>query len=110
MNESTAEKPLIIVPGATGNNYQFRVYEWGTLFNPVCAVYLILSKSNPEIYTILYVGQTSDLSCRFDFHHKQACFDRQHKTHVGVLVEKSEARGLLIKADLIDGHRPVCNC
>ncbi|NOZ53189.1 MAG: hypothetical protein GXP08_08615 [Gammaproteobacteria bacterium] len=110
MSESTEEKPYIIIPGATGNNYQFRIYEWETLFNPICAVYVVLSKSRHGIHTLLYAGQTDDLSCRFDFHHKQACFDQQNKTHVGILVEKSREKGLLIKADLIDGHKPVCNC
>ena len=98
------------VRGASGTSYRFTVYPWGTNFNPVSAVYLILRKEYPSgSYTILYVGQTGDLSDRFNNHHKQQCFDSNRKSHIGVLMEGSEPRRLNIEADLLGYYQTACN-
>jgi excinuclease UvrABC nuclease subunit len=60
-------------------------------------------------YDVLYVGQTGDLSERFDNHHKKPCLDRNRKTHVAAMVEPSEARRLSVEADLIRKYHPNCN-
>jgi predicted GIY-YIG superfamily endonuclease len=72
-------------------------------------VYLILRKNTGGNFTLLYIGQTGDLSTRFDNHHKQWCFDRNGKTHIGVLPEPNEQRRLAIEADLLKAHRTPCN-
>lgn len=96
------------VRGASGKTYTFDVYPWGTTFKAVGAVYLVLKK-NQSNYSILYIGQTGDLSERFDDHHKASCFTRHGRTHIGILVESSETRRLAIEADLIANYKPVCN-
>jgi hypothetical protein len=100
----------VTVKGASGATYNFIVYSWGTNFNPVGAVYLILRKQyQTGNYSILYIGQTSDLSDRFDNHHKQPCFDQNQKSHIGILAERSEARRLNIEADLLGNYKTACN-
>ena len=98
----------ISVTGASGRTYVFDVYPWGTQFNPVGAVYLVLRK-NQINYSILYIGQTGDLSERFDDHHKRPCFDRNNKTHVGIYLESSESKRLGVESDLLGRHSPPCN-
>ncbi|MCK5232542.1 MAG: GIY-YIG nuclease family protein [Desulfobulbaceae bacterium] len=60
-------------------------------------------------YTILYVGQTGDLSERFDDHHKGACFNRNGSTHIGIKPESVEKTRLAIETDLARNYNPVCN-
>lgn len=98
----------VTAKGASGTSYSFDVYPWGTTFKAVGAVYLVLKK-NQSNYAILYIGQTGDLSERFDDHHKASCFTRHGRTHIGILVESSGTRRLAIEADLIANYKPVCN-
>jgi len=98
------------VTGASGRSYQFDVYPWGQSFNPVGGVYLVLKKNwQQSSYNIIYVGQTGDLDERFNDQHKQYCFDRQGKTHIGVHGESGEQARLNIERDLIDQYQPICN-
>ena len=99
----------VSVVGASGTSFKFEVYRWETEFRKVGAVYLVLRNGKPGPYGILYVGQTGDLSERFDNHHKRSCFDRNGKTHIGVLVESAEKNRLNIESDLIRKHRTTCN-
>lgn len=100
----------ITAKGASGVEYTFYVYPWGTEFKELGGVYLVLRKSNPNSnYNVLYVGQTGNLSERFDNHHKKSCFDRNGKTHIAIKLEASESRRLNIESDLIKNYNPPCN-
>ncbi|MFH7321535.1 GIY-YIG nuclease family protein [Desulfurivibrio sp. D14AmB] len=106
-----AQEDKITVIGASGRSYEFYVYPWGQEFKPVGSVYLVLKKNlglRPT-YEILYVGQTCNLSERFDCHHKKQCFDRNGKTHIGVRVTSTEQERLAIERDLIAKYQPICN-
>ncbi len=103
-----SKETTITLEGASGRNYEFDVYPWGTSFKPLGAVYTVLKKP-PSNFTILYIGQTGDLSIRFDDHHKQACFDRNSKTHIGIHLESTESSRLAVEADLLANYSPVCN-
>jgi len=99
---------VLTAKGASGLEYTFQVHAWGTPFNAVAAVYIVLRKDG-TLKQALYIGQTSDLSQRFENHHKSVCFDRNGKTHIAVLPEPSEQRRLAMEADLINGYRTPCN-
>lgn len=103
-----AAETSVTASGLSGTNYSFDVYPWNTPFRAVGAVYLVLRKGNPS-FELLYVGQTDDLSSRFDSHHKQPCFDRKGRTHIGILVEPSEVKRLRFESDLVQKHKPTCN-
>jgi len=94
--------------GASGNRYSFDVYFWGQPFRPLGGVYVVLRRQMNGGYDVLYIGQTGDLSERFDQHHKQQCFDRNQRTHIGVLLEYNEQRRLAIERDLLGAYRPTC--
>lgn len=104
-----ADPENVTVTGKSGKKYEFKVYPWGTSFKSIGGLYLVLKKNENGNYGILYVGQTGDLSERFDDHHKQSCFDRNGKTHIAVKVEGVEKTRLAIERDLIDNYNPTCN-
>ena len=98
--------PTVTLRGASGASYTFQVFPWGTAFKPLGAVYVVL-KTAPD--GIIYIGQTGDLSERFDNHHKALCFGRCGRTHIGVLLENLESRRLANETDLVRAYQPHCN-
>jgi hypothetical protein len=103
------QKAKLPLTGASNRIHQFEIYPWNTNFNRVGAVYAVLHQTAPTQYKVLYIGQTSDLSERFDNHHKQSCFDKNGKTHLGVLPEPGESNRFNIETDLVRHYNPVCN-
>jgi len=103
-----AQEGKVKVIGASGRGYEFIVFPWGQTFNPVGGLYLVLKRTIGN-YEILYIGQTGDLSERFDDHHKQGCFDRNAKTHIGVRVVNVEQERLAIERDLLGNYKTACN-
>ncbi len=99
----------VTAKGASGTEYEFWVHPWGTGLKAIGGVYLVLKKPPAGSYNVLYVGQTGDLSERFDNHHKESCFTRNGRTHIGARVEESETRRLTIETDLIRNYSPPCN-
>jgi len=104
-----AAEDKVTAKGASGAQHDFAVYPWGTTFSAVGGLYLVLKKQLTGNYDLLYVGQTGDLSERFDHHHKQPSFDRHGKTHIAVKGEGVASTRLTIEADLIRSYQPVCN-
>jgi predicted GIY-YIG superfamily endonuclease len=100
----------VTAQGVSGMKYNFMAYPWGTQFKALGGVYLILKKNWQNAFEKpIYIGQTKDLSERFDEHHKAKCFDRNAKTHIAVMVEESEQRRLAVEADLIKSYNTSCN-
>ncbi|MFC1532258.1 GIY-YIG nuclease family protein [Thermodesulfobacteriota bacterium] len=100
----------ITATGSSGRKYTFYLYSWGTDFKKMGGVYMILRKTDHNgNHAVLYIGQTGDLSERFDHHHKKSCFDRNRKTHIAVLVESAELNRRNIESDLIRNYIPYCN-
>ena len=99
--------------GASGTSYTFTVYDWGKPFpKDYAAVYCITKRYSDEgefRHKVIYVGETEDLSTRFDNHHKQDCFDEYGKNCVCVLEESDEQTRRDIEADLIKNYKPPCN-
>lgn len=109
MSTTTTATPTITLNGRSGRSFQFGIYPWDTSFKALGAVYVPMKLENNGRYTVLYVGQTSDLSERFDDHHKQWCFNRYAKSHIAILLQSSETNRLAIEADLVASYNPVCN-
>ena len=99
--------------GRSGTEYTFGVYLMDTSFNEDGAVYFVTRRyQKPEggyTHDPIYVGQTEDLSTRFDDHHKQSCFDRKNANCVCAYVENSESKRFDIEDDLIQNYVPPCN-
>jgi hypothetical protein len=89
-----AAEDRITKTGASGTQYEFEVYRWGTQFKPLGGVYLVLAKQRSLLvnYDLLYIGQTGDLSERFENHHQAGCFNRYGRTHIAIKLEGSEQK------------------
>ncbi|MBT1073487.1 GIY-YIG nuclease family protein [Pelotalea chapellei] len=103
-----AAEDKVTVKGQSGTQYEFEVYPWGTTFNPVGGLYIVLKKQ-PGNYGILYIGQTGNLSERFDNHHQSDSFTRYGKTHIAVRAESSEQKRFTFETDLIRNYNTCCN-
>jgi len=103
----------ILFKGKTENEYSFNVYSFDTDFKAIGAVYFVTKRvEKPDgtgNHTRIYVGQTGDLSERFDNHHKQECFDKHNANCICVYTESDEDTRLEIESDLIDNYNPPCN-
>ena len=104
---------IITTTGESGASYTFDVYSWGASFEPLGAVYLITKRAeNPDggyTHTLLYVGQTGDLSERFDDHHKASCFKLNGANCISIHFDDAESSRLRIEEDLIAEYTPTCN-
>ena len=99
--------------GQSGTIYQFEAYSWDAPFDEVGVVYIITGRTvKPEgggTHARIYIGQTADLSERFDNHHKISCFERHNANCICIHVDNNENSRRTKEADLIAGYRPPCN-
>ena len=102
----------VMIKGKSGEEYAFDVWALDQAFNPVAAVYAITRRyQNDDSYSheIIYVGQTDDLSTRFDDHHKAECFKRKNANCICTHRDNDEDSRLSKEDDLIKLHKPTCN-
>ncbi len=95
--------------GQSGTEYAYDVYPVGIGLLKAPGNY-IFAKQTPTGWIPVYIGQTGDLSARFDNHHKMFCIRANEATHIhvhsnysGELVRKQE------ESDLVGRYRPACN-
>lgn len=102
---------VIDVRGCSGNTYNFNVYKYGTKFKKIGAVYIILNEYDPfdPFEDLIYVGQSEDMSERFDCHHKEQCFQKHYANYIGIHSESEEDTRLDIEKDIYDEYSPPCN-
>ena len=97
-------------PGKSGKTYAYLVYEFGTTFKQSPGNYIFAKETEPNTLTPFYIGQTGDLSERFDNHHKMPCIRLYGATHI--CTHKSsddESVRMAEESDLIKKWNPVCN-
>ena len=106
----------LTLSGSSGYTYTFLVYPLGTAFKSLPGVYVV-TRRHPKLFdpgfehSILYFGETEDLSTRFDNHHKAASFRRNNANCIGVLLEGciDEVARRAIESDLVMHWNPCCN-
>jgi len=105
--------PTINLTGVSGNQYVFEVYSKDTTFNAVGGVYAITSRQQNDqggfSHTRIYIGQTDNLSTRFDNHHRLDCFNRKNWNCICVHRDDNESSRLEKERDLIDNYDTPCN-
>jgi len=108
-----AKLGTITLKGQSGAEYKFNVYDWGTNFDDIGAVYYISNRYKDNVgawtHTKIYIGQTGDLSERFDNHHKAECFEDHNANAISVHKEENENSRLILEEDLIEALNPPCN-
>lgn len=104
-----AKLPTIIWTGKSGKQYRYWIHRLPPNFKADSANY-IFAKETPNTWVAVYVGETSDLSERFDNHHAMPCIKRNGATHIHVHTTPGGAqRRRDEEADLITQWNPTCN-
>jgi hypothetical protein len=109
----TTKIDAVTLGGASGKQYEFRVYVWDTKFKALPGVYVVASRTlepgqSPR-YESLFVGSSPDLSKAFKSHPRGDCFQMYYANVIGVLKESDAGARENISADLIESLAPPCN-
>lgn len=95
--------------GQNGRKYDFSVYPKDTKFKSILAIYAFLKLEENGCYRVLYIGKTTDLSTRFDGHHKWEEATRYGFGYIGVCTDSTILSLDLDEANLIQKYQPRCN-
>ena len=98
----------IIFSGISGTKYEYIAYPIDSNFKPLPANYIFAKRSDFGFHPI-YIGETSDLSTRFDNHHKLPLAELHGAAHTLVHINATPHLRLSEERDLIDYYKPVCN-
>jgi hypothetical protein len=104
-----AMHPTVTLTARSGTSYPFTVFPLGTPLAAVGGVYAILRDDEGGRWTVLYIGQTGDLSSRFDNHHQEMAFRRHRATHIAAIGISGEERRRQVEADLVGTYAPPIN-
>ena len=96
--------------GKSGREYMYSIYSIETQFNAAPGNYVFAEEASPGLFLPIYIGQTADLSERFDRHHVMPCIKRNrakfihiHLNDGGEEIRRKEATDLIARWD------PPCN-
>ena len=93
-----------------GNSYQYEPYKIGTNFKAIAGNYMFVYMANNGNWTILYIGETKDLSTRFGGHHKLPAAIKKGATHLLVRANNGgEAARKKEEKELIITYKPALN-
>lgn len=96
--------------GQSGTKYRYWVYPLGTGMKEAPGNYVFTRETEPLKWRPIYIGQTGDLSERFDNHHKMPCIRQNGATHIHTHTSSAdEATRKAEEDDLIERWHPICN-
>ena len=96
--------------GQSGTKYKYWIYDLDTKHDPVPANYVFAKETEKGKFRPIYIGQTNDISERFDCHHKWPCIVKNGATHICAHKSSEDERERLAEeSDLIKNYNPVCN-
>ena len=96
--------------GKSGDPYAFKVFNWPETFFPSSGIYIFCKFRQKGQWEPIYVGETVNISTRFDDHHKMNCIQRYGATHIHILGPiEVEPQRRTIEEDLILNYGPPCN-
>ncbi len=108
-----AKLSILTLKGASGQTYDFEVYSYDSDFSALGAVYAITRRTQKNdgdySHTVIYIGETGDLSTRFDGRHKEDCFVQHNANCTCIHLDDNEDFRLTEEADLIANYNPRCN-
>jgi hypothetical protein len=95
--------------GRSGELYLFAVWRRETHFQAKGGVYVMARSLGGDQFTIVYIGETGDMSARPLNQSKLGCFNKHGVDHIFTLDEQDPKRRATIAADLVQALAPVCN-
>ena len=106
-----AEAPTVKWEGQSGTIYPYHLFEIGTEFKQIPANYIFCKLNPSNLWTAIYIGETGDLSERFDNHHRWDCITEDYgATHICVHESSEDKKKRCAEeSDLIANYDPPCN-
>jgi predicted GIY-YIG superfamily endonuclease len=100
----------IIWTGKSGKEYKYWIHSLDDTHDAAPANYIFVNKTRPTYYRLVYIGETEDISQRFDSHHKMPCIRRIGITHLCTHKSDTDKKVRCAEeADLISNYNPICN-
>ena len=105
------ETKTIDWPGKSGKTYRYWIHPLPPNFKAAAGNYIFAKETSPGNgkWLPIYIGETKDLSERFDDHHKMGCIKRNGAMHIHAHTNDNEQARLDEEADLIANWNPPCN-
>jgi hypothetical protein len=97
--------------GQSGKEYDFDVYPMGHQFTRSAAVYAVTHRfpfEGEDCHKIIYIGETGDLSTRFEDHHKRDCFVQRYANCICIHLDDDAESRLTKEDDLVREQSPLC--
>jgi len=105
-----AELPTVLWRGFSRKEYRYWIYPIGTAFEKGPGNYVFAKETRPTFWAPVYVGETEDLSTRFDNHEKLPCIMHNNATHLHIHAgSSSKYVRMEEKADITLKYDPPCN-
>jgi len=104
-----ADTPTIHWLGQSGEKYKYWIYELPANLKAEAGNYVFAKETKPGSWSPVYIGQTNDLSERFDDHHKMPCIKRNGATHIHAHLNSDRQTRLDEESDLVAKWNTSCN-
>ncbi|MCA8899725.1 MAG: GIY-YIG nuclease family protein [Hyphomonas sp.] len=95
--------------GASGKKYRYEIHPMSASFVAKAGNYVFAKETNPGYWAPVYIGQTENLSERFDSHHKIDAARRNGATHIHAHLNPYKSDRLDEETDLVRRWNPPCN-
>jgi hypothetical protein len=103
----------IVLEGASGASYPFKVYPWQADFKPEGGVFVVTKrkqlKGGRRAHSRIFAGQTANLSTRVAECRDTKAFQGHEANCICVHTEPAEKKRVAIETDLLSKFRPPCN-
>ena len=105
-----AEHGTITFKGKSGEGYKYWIYDLSDTHAAVPANYIFVKETKPNSFRPIYIGETEDISDRFDNHHKMPCIKRNGASHLCAHKSSADKKVRCAEeADLVANYSPICN-
>jgi hypothetical protein len=96
--------------GLSGKKYTYWIYPITATFTAASGNYAFIKQIGSGAWSVVYFGETGDLSKRYDNHHNIDAAKAKGATHICVhWHDGDDAVRRAEESDLIDGYKPHCN-
>ncbi|HVV34485.1 MAG TPA: hypothetical protein VHC73_14750 [Vitreimonas sp.] len=99
----------VTLTGRSGAQHTFAIWHRDTRFQARGGVYIMARLETFPEFTMIYIGETADLSKRPFVKERVPCFNQHRVDRIFTLDEQDAAKRKAIADDLLQAIMPVCN-
>lgn len=95
--------------GKSGKTYTMNVYPGNVQFNDFIPGVYLISHSEGDSDTAIYLGESDNVDITLRKHEKQSCFDEHNYNRIALYRNASKEVRDSVVADLMPTLKPACN-